>query len=322
MSYDAEFGQFLKEKRCSHNLTQSQLANKLGITKEKVTSLESGSVRILLSDALNIANFFNNSMEKFIDDAFNKPEAAESYSLIPKVLDEIKFAHLATARRMIQPHLMANNETKPAIFAFYSNLLFWEGNFIDAILYARKSKALYPKRMFHDMTYQVAIMCEMFSLAKLDHREQALSIHEKALGELNEYNPMIKGVFLQTSAWLYFNLWDKENTLKYAQQLEDFAVAAEQAIFESMALMLKGWVIGTTEDGQSGIDIIERGWQIMLSCKGYVGHSIYSLCLCDVYKSMNEMGLAKIRAQTALQKIKYNSSAAYKRRFQEYLQLI
>ena len=57
----------LKELRVSHHLTQSYLANKLGIGRVNYTRYESGKVRPDFETLIKIADFYDVSLDELFD---------------------------------------------------------------------------------------------------------------------------------------------------------------------------------------------------------------------------------------------------------------
>ncbi|MCA1011581.1 helix-turn-helix transcriptional regulator [Halobacillus halophilus] len=54
----------VKELRAKYNLTQGELAKKIGVTRQTIVSLEKGSYTPSLLLAMNIAEVFNEPIEK------------------------------------------------------------------------------------------------------------------------------------------------------------------------------------------------------------------------------------------------------------------
>lgn len=54
----------VKELRAKHNLTQGNLAKKIGVTRQTIVSLEKGSYTPSLLLAMNIAEVFNEPIEQ------------------------------------------------------------------------------------------------------------------------------------------------------------------------------------------------------------------------------------------------------------------
>ena len=57
-------GNRVKELRARYNLTQGELAEKVGVTRQTIVSLEKGSYTPSLLLAFNIAEVFNKPIEK------------------------------------------------------------------------------------------------------------------------------------------------------------------------------------------------------------------------------------------------------------------
>ena len=57
-------GNRVKEYRARHDLTQGKLADKVGVTRQTIVSLEKGSYVPSLLLAMNIAELFNEPIEK------------------------------------------------------------------------------------------------------------------------------------------------------------------------------------------------------------------------------------------------------------------
>ena len=62
-----EIGKKLKELRLSHNLTQQQIADKLGINRVNYTRYETNAVRPDYETIISIADFYDISLDELFD---------------------------------------------------------------------------------------------------------------------------------------------------------------------------------------------------------------------------------------------------------------
>ena len=62
-----DFGKKLKELRLSFSLTQAELAQKIGVSRVNYTRYENGKVRPDYETLINIADFYDVSLDEIFD---------------------------------------------------------------------------------------------------------------------------------------------------------------------------------------------------------------------------------------------------------------
>jgi hypothetical protein len=63
MNFENIFGERIKQLRTSQNLTQSQLGEAIGLSKQAINDIEKGRRLTTVDKALAIAQFFNTTVE-------------------------------------------------------------------------------------------------------------------------------------------------------------------------------------------------------------------------------------------------------------------
>lgn len=310
MTNDLEFGIALREKRSGRNITQSELAKALGTTQERISRLESGATKVSLEDAYKISKFFGESVEDFINLSLHA-EQKQHENILHSLVDFIKFGQLKKAQEISEENLHIEDEKQASILAFHSNILFWKGDFDNALHYAQKVKAKYDKAEYDDTSYQLAIMFELLSLSKMHRSNEAIKLHNEVKKHADEFSVINRGIFYQYSAWLYFEVQDTKKCMQYTNDLIKFSLEHQQVLFQGIGYLFKGWVVGTTEDSIEGLEYAHQGWELLDDSNAYVTLPLYSLILARIYKYANAPNFLKRQIREATKFMIENENLCY-----------
>lgn len=67
MTFNEQVGKNLRDLRLEHNLSMRDLAERLGTTSTKICRIENGGVKLSLEDAIRIADLFDISLDKLVE---------------------------------------------------------------------------------------------------------------------------------------------------------------------------------------------------------------------------------------------------------------
>lgn len=67
MTFNEQVGRNLRNLRLEHDLSMRDLADRLGTTDSKICRIENGGVKLSLEDAIRIADLFDISLDKLVE---------------------------------------------------------------------------------------------------------------------------------------------------------------------------------------------------------------------------------------------------------------
>ena len=67
MTFNERVGKNLRNLRLEHDLSMRDLADRLGTTDIKICRIENGGVKLSLEDAIRIADLFDISLDKLVE---------------------------------------------------------------------------------------------------------------------------------------------------------------------------------------------------------------------------------------------------------------